>query len=197
MFRYRINATITNGRHIGIRTPFHYRFLRRYNMAWVFHYYQVRTGHSLNYDPPLTKLNRATSQWYLPHEIALRMSLYNMAQPVGAIISGAMQGALSTNLQGALGRAGWRWAFLINVSSFFLCSLLFHKMDYSIKWIMRSLILYQGVCTIFIALIGFILLPGYVCSNPTLLSHRYPSWCAIAWASKSSREILSEGPTYR
>ncbi|KAL1855125.1 hypothetical protein Plec18167_002111 [Paecilomyces lecythidis] len=55
-----------------------------------------------------------------------------MAQPVGAIISGAMQGALSTNLQGALGRAGWRWAFLIN-----------------------------GVCTIFIALIGFILLPGY------------------------------------
>lgn len=43
------------------------------------------------------------------------MSLYNMAQPAGAMLSGAMQGALSTNLQGALGRAGWRWAFLINV----------------------------------------------------------------------------------
>ena len=56
------------------------------------------------------------SQWYLPHEMALRMSLYNIAQPVGAMLSGAMQGALSTNLEGALGRTGWRWAFIINVS---------------------------------------------------------------------------------
>ncbi|KAL4784378.1 major facilitator superfamily domain-containing protein [Aspergillus varians] len=72
------------------------------------------------------------SQWYLPHEMALRMSLYNMAQPVGAMMSGAMQGALATNLNGSLGRAGWRWAFLIN-----------------------------GICTMFVALIAFILLPGY------------------------------------
>ncbi|RDW72814.1 hypothetical protein BP6252_06721 [Coleophoma cylindrospora] len=46
------------------------------------------------------------SQWYLPHEMALRMSLYNIAQPVGAMLSGAMQGALSTNLEGVLGRTG-------------------------------------------------------------------------------------------
>ncbi|RAK95822.1 MFS general substrate transporter [Aspergillus ibericus CBS 121593] len=72
------------------------------------------------------------SQWYLPHEMALRMSLYNMAQPVGAMLSGAMQGALSTNLEGALGRSGWRWAFIIN-----------------------------GVCTIFIALMAFVALPGF------------------------------------
>ncbi|OOF96847.1 hypothetical protein ASPCADRAFT_396346 [Aspergillus carbonarius ITEM 5010] len=72
------------------------------------------------------------SQWYLPHEMALRMSLYNMAQPVGAMLSGAMQGALSTNLDGALGRSGWRWAFIIN-----------------------------GVCTIFIALMAFVALPGF------------------------------------
>ncbi|PYH91853.1 MFS general substrate transporter [Aspergillus ellipticus CBS 707.79] len=72
------------------------------------------------------------SQWYLPHEMALRMSLYNMAQPVGAMLSGAMQGALSTNLDGALGRSGWRWAFIIN-----------------------------GVCTIFIALLAFVILPGF------------------------------------
>ena len=58
----------------------------------------------------------AFSQWYLPHELALRMSIYNIAQPTGAMLSGAMQGALSTNLEGVLGRAGWRWAFLINVS---------------------------------------------------------------------------------
>ncbi|OJJ31658.1 hypothetical protein ASPWEDRAFT_54770 [Aspergillus wentii DTO 134E9] len=72
------------------------------------------------------------SQWYLPHEMALRMSLYNIAQPVGAMLSGAMQGALSTNLEGALGRTGWRWAFIIN-----------------------------GVCTIFVALLAFVLLPGF------------------------------------
>lgn len=49
--------------------------------------------------------------------MALRMSLYNIAQPVGAMLSGAMQGALSTNLDGTLGRSGWRWAFIINVSN--------------------------------------------------------------------------------
>lgn len=72
------------------------------------------------------------SQWYLPHEIALRMSIYNIAQPAGAMLSGAMQGALSTNLEGHHGRAGWRWAFLIN-----------------------------GVCTIAVALAAFIIIPGY------------------------------------
>lgn len=43
------------------------------------------------------------------------MSIYNVAQPTGAMLSGALQGALSTNLDGALGRSGWRWAFIINV----------------------------------------------------------------------------------
>lgn len=61
------------------------------------------------------------SQWYLPHEVGLRMSLYNIAQPAGAMLSGATQGALATTLHGAEGRAGWRWAFIINVRSF-LCA---------------------------------------------------------------------------
>lgn len=52
------------------------------------------------------------------------MSIYNIAQPVGAMLSGAMQGALSTNLNGSLGRAGWRWAFIINVCSEALSELL-------------------------------------------------------------------------
>lgn len=72
------------------------------------------------------------SQWYMPDEISLRMSIFNIAQPVGAMLSGAMQGALSTNLDNVLGRSGWRWAFIIN-----------------------------GVCTIFIALCAFFVLPGY------------------------------------
>ncbi|OJJ97174.1 hypothetical protein ASPACDRAFT_1882414 [Aspergillus aculeatus ATCC 16872] len=72
------------------------------------------------------------SQWYLPHEMALRMSLYNMAQPVGAMLSGALQGALSTNLNGTLGRSGWQWAFIIN-----------------------------GICTITVALLAYVAMPGF------------------------------------
>ncbi|EXJ81390.1 hypothetical protein A1O3_07681 [Capronia epimyces CBS 606.96] len=83
------------------------------------------------------------SQWYLPHEIALRMSIYNIAQPVGAMMSGAMQGALATNFDGKLGRAGWRWAFIIN-----------------------------GACTIFVALLGYAILPGYP-ERPNPLSRFY------------------------
>ncbi|KAL4812680.1 major facilitator superfamily domain-containing protein [Aspergillus spinulosporus] len=83
------------------------------------------------------------SQWYLPEELALRMSLYNIAQPVGAMMSGAIQGSLATNLDGSLGRAGWRWAFIIN-----------------------------GVCTIFVALIAFVLVPGYP-ERPNPLSKIY------------------------
>jgi MFS transporter, ACS family, pantothenate transporter len=51
----------------------------------------------------------------MPDEIALRMSLYNIAQPTGAMLSGALQGALSTNLEGVHVRSGWRWASIINV----------------------------------------------------------------------------------
>ncbi|KAL1408544.1 hypothetical protein Q8F55_005356 [Vanrija albida] len=72
------------------------------------------------------------SQWYLPHEVAFRMALFNCAQPVGAMLSGALQGALSTHLEGALGRSGWRWAFIVN-----------------------------GTLTIFVALVAFLALPGY------------------------------------
>lgn len=56
------------------------------------------------------------SQWYMPHEVTFRMSLYNIAVPAGAMLSGVLQGALSTNFEGLHGREGWRWAFIINVS---------------------------------------------------------------------------------
>lgn len=71
------------------------------------------------------------SQWYLPHEVATRLALFNLAQPIGGMISGVMQAALSTHLDGKFGRSGWRWAFIVN-----------------------------GVCTIFIALIAFVCQPG-------------------------------------
>ncbi|KAJ6033142.1 hypothetical protein N7444_010913 [Penicillium canescens] len=99
------------------------------------------------------------SQWYLPHEMALRMSLYNIAQPVGAMLSGAMQGALSTNLEGVLGRTGWRWAFIIN-----------------------------GVCTIFVALIAFILLPGFP-DRPNPLAKFYLRPQDLVVAQERTRRI--------
>lgn len=60
------------------------------------------------------------------------MSLYNIAQPAGAMISGAMQGGLSTNMEGVLGRAGWRWAFIINVSNIAIYDFV------SIDWFLRE-----------------------------------------------------------
>lgn len=113
---------------------------------------QVILPSSGQYSNPLSEAHMLTlrfSQWYLPHEMALRMSIYNIAQPVGAMLSGAMQGALSTNLEGALGRSGWRWAFIINVS------IVLAIFD-------RLVLILQGVCTIFIALLAFTLLPGFV-----------------------------------
>ncbi|KAI5359983.1 putative major facilitator superfamily, MFS transporter superfamily [Septoria linicola] len=102
------------------------------------------------------------SQWYLPHEVALRMSLFNIAQPAGAMLSGAMQGALSSNFEGLHGRAGWRWAFIIN-----------------------------GVCTIAVALGAFVLLPGYP-ERPKPLAKFYPKprhiEIALARAQRVGRE---------
>jgi hypothetical protein len=105
---------------LGLRTSFSYRLLRGRNLAWLFYNHQVRNQPTCNRTSQLKHF----SQCYMPHEMALRMSLYNIAQPVGAMLSGAMQGALSTNLEGSLGRSGWRWAFIINVSLFIMCQIL-------------------------------------------------------------------------
>lgn len=99
------------------------------------------------------------SQWYMPHELALRMSIYNIAQPTGAMLSGAMQGALSSNLEGVQGRAGWRWAFLIN-----------------------------GVCTIAIAIAAFFINPGFP-ERPNPLARFYLKPRDIEIALARSRRV--------
>ncbi|KAJ6019623.1 hypothetical protein N7522_001690 [Penicillium canescens] len=75
------------------------------------------------------------------------------------MLSGAMQGALSTNLEGVLGRTGWRWAFIIN-----------------------------GVCTIFVALIAFILLPGFP-DRPNPLAKFYLRPQDLVVAQERTRRI--------
>lgn len=72
------------------------------------------------------------SQWYTPEEVALRMGFFTCAQSVGSMFAGVMQGAMSTTLDGSLGRSGWRWGFIVN-----------------------------GVCTIFVALLAYFTIPGF------------------------------------
>jgi len=52
--------------------------------------------------------NTIISAWYLPHELATRFNIYNCAQAVGGMLSGALQSARPSNLDGHLGRTGWQ-----------------------------------------------------------------------------------------
>ncbi|GAT24707.1 major facilitator superfamily transporter [Aspergillus luchuensis] len=70
------------------------------------------------------------SQWYLPHEMALRMSLYNMAQPVGAMLSGAMQETAIARTR----RVGRKPQIGIQVKSFLRCFKFWHLWLFAIAW---------------------------------------------------------------
>ncbi|KAI8183468.1 hypothetical protein K4K52_008689 [Colletotrichum sp. SAR 10_76] len=93
-------------------------------------------GNELNY------FTTFFNQWYMPHEVALRMSLYNIAQPAGAMLSGAMQGALSTNFEGVAGRSavargrrvGRKPQIGITVKSFLRCFTFWQLWAIAIAW---------------------------------------------------------------
>ncbi|KAL6245045.1 hypothetical protein RBB50_007820 [Rhinocladiella similis] len=52
--------------------------------------------------------------WYTPLELAKRMGFYHSCQAIGSMMSGAIQAAISSTLEGHSGIAGWRWLFIIN-----------------------------------------------------------------------------------
>lgn len=52
--------------------------------------------------------------WYTPTELAKRMGFYHSCQAVGSMMSGAMQAAITSTMDGRYGLAGWRWLFIIN-----------------------------------------------------------------------------------
>ncbi|KAK4499541.1 hypothetical protein PRZ48_010057 [Zasmidium cellare] len=52
--------------------------------------------------------------WYTPTELAKRMGFYHSCQALGNMLSGAMQAAIMSTLNGHSGLAGWRWLFVIN-----------------------------------------------------------------------------------
>ncbi|CAK7213579.1 hypothetical protein SBRCBS47491_001853 [Sporothrix bragantina] len=51
--------------------------------------------------------------WYRPDEIARRSGLFYVAGSVGTISTGFITARIYADLDGALGRAAWRWMFLI------------------------------------------------------------------------------------
>jgi hypothetical protein len=52
--------------------------------------------------------------WYTPTELAKRMGFYHSCQALGNMLSGALQAAIMSTLDGSSGLVGWRWLFIIN-----------------------------------------------------------------------------------
>ncbi|QKX60309.1 uncharacterized protein TRUGW13939_07452 [Talaromyces rugulosus] len=69
--------------------------------------------------------------WYSGPELFKRAGTWFICNPLGSMISGYLQAAAYTNLSGVAGMPGWRWLFIID-----------------------------GIFTIPVALLGFIIFPG-------------------------------------
>lgn len=68
--------------------------------------------------------------WYTPTELSTRVSIFCTSYPAACIFVGSMQAALWKGMNGKGGLSGWRWLFLLN-----------------------------GIMTIMIALLGYIMIP--------------------------------------
>ncbi|KAF7197769.1 Pantothenate transporter liz1 [Pseudocercospora fuligena] len=69
--------------------------------------------------------------WYSGPELFKRAGTWFICNPLGSMISGYLQAAAYTNLEGVGGMPGWRWLFIID-----------------------------GIFTIPVALLGFVIFPG-------------------------------------
>ncbi|CAK7233930.1 hypothetical protein SCUCBS95973_008762 [Sporothrix curviconia] len=58
-------------------------------------------------------INYIFGSWYRPDEISRRSGLFYVAGSVGTISTGFITARIYADLDGALGRAAWRWMFLI------------------------------------------------------------------------------------
>ncbi|PBK61934.1 MFS general substrate transporter [Armillaria solidipes] len=89
--------------------------------------------------------------WYRRTEITKRAAIFFVASQVGSMSSGYLQAAVYTTLDGRHGLAGWRWLMLID-----------------------------GIVTIPVALISFVLLPGV------------PEKCTSRWLSPREKELAQK-----
>ncbi|XHG07886.1 hypothetical protein AWENTII_011016 [Aspergillus wentii] len=69
--------------------------------------------------------------WYSGPELYKRAGMWFVCNPLGSMVSGYLQAAAYTNLSGVSGMPGWRWLFIID-----------------------------GIFTLPVALIGFVVFPG-------------------------------------
>ncbi|KAJ8102411.1 major facilitator superfamily domain-containing protein [Lipomyces tetrasporus] len=60
-----------------------------------------------------TGLIYVIGSWYLREEMGVRVALFNISSPLGSMISGYLQTATYTRLEGHHGMAGWRWLFIV------------------------------------------------------------------------------------
>ncbi|KAK9326610.1 major facilitator superfamily domain-containing protein [Lipomyces starkeyi] len=60
-----------------------------------------------------TGLIYAIGSWYLREEMGVRMALYNISGPLGAMFAGYLETATYTRLNGRYGMQGWRWLFIV------------------------------------------------------------------------------------
>lgn len=79
------------------------------------------------------------SSWYRRFEISRRFAIYYTAVSIAGALSGLLAGAITENLDGARGIAGWRWLFIIEgVASVGLgCIVWFFMADYpaTTRWL--------------------------------------------------------------
>ncbi|KAI7868946.1 major facilitator superfamily domain-containing protein [Spinellus fusiger] len=75
--------------------------------------------------------------WYTKDELAKRTALYLTGNEISGAVGGLIAGAISSTLDGAMGRSGWRWLFII-----------------------------EGAMAIVVGLTGFFLLPDYPNNTP-------------------------------
>ncbi|KAL4866783.1 hypothetical protein BDV12DRAFT_198878 [Aspergillus spectabilis] len=75
--------------------------------------------------------------WYSGPELFKRAGTWFLCNPLGTMVSGYLQAAAYTNLSGVAGMPGWRWLFIID-----------------------------GIFTIPVAILGFIIFPGIPDSPP-------------------------------
>ncbi|OAD78824.1 hypothetical protein PHYBLDRAFT_107518 [Phycomyces blakesleeanus NRRL 1555(-)] len=75
--------------------------------------------------------------WYTKEELAKRTAFYLTGNEISGAVGGLIAGGVSANLNGALGKAGWRWLFII-----------------------------EGSMAISVGLTGYFLLPDYPSNTP-------------------------------
>ncbi|KAG9500689.1 hypothetical protein J7337_006368 [Fusarium musae] len=102
--------------------------------------------------------------WFKNEELFKRAGVWFMGNSLGSMFSGYLQAAAYRNLNGVFGRAGWRWLFIV-----------------------------QGIITLPLAFLGFVVWPGL----PTSPRRWYMTEKEHALALKRIPTVEKEGITWK